>query len=303
MMARWTESRSAPTPVPAPAADTLPVDLPYRIVWKSRMLRQGAHRSTQSGSGGLFRDFANLLAYRDPRRIDLRQSVRDPFEAMHVRRFEEKNQIGVIMLLDVSGSMGFSGSARRMDLAAELAQVFAMAARRTGDTFALYAADDTLREELCVLPTRSRAGEAGMVTAIRAFVPSRQGASALVDAALRIGRQRNLVVVVSDFLLPEDQLEALFEALAGHDVVPIRLTDSREGATLPAWGLMELADLETGRRRLVAMRPALREEWQRRIEARRSFFHALAARYGREPFEVTDRILWERLGAHLAVGA
>jgi hypothetical protein len=33
-----------------------PVDLPYRIVWRSRALRQGMHRSTQSGAGGLFRD-------------------------------------------------------------------------------------------------------------------------------------------------------------------------------------------------------------------------------------------------------
>jgi hypothetical protein len=283
--------------------EALPIDLPYRIVWRSRMLRQGAHRSTQSGAGGLFRDFANLLAYRDPRRIDLRQTLRDPFEALHVRRFEEKSQIGVTMLLDVSGSMGFTGSARKMDIAADLAQVFATAVRRAGDTFALYAADDTLREELCVPPTRSRAGEEAMVAAIRAFKPTRRGASALAEVALRVGRRRKLVLVVSDFLVPEADLEALFEALTGHDVVPIRITDSRESADLPAWGLLELADLETGRRRLVAMRPSLRAEWQRRIEARRSFFLSLAARYGRAPFEITDRVAWDRLGAHLAAGA
>ena len=280
-----------------------PVDLPYRIVWRSRALRQGTHRSTQSGAGGLFRDLATLLEYRDPRRIDLRQTLRDPFGTLHVRRFEEKSRIGVTMLLDVSGSMGFHGAARKMGLAADLAQVFAMAARRAGDTFALLAADDHVRDALSVPPTRSRAGETEMVAALRTYSPSRKDASGLIEAALRIGRKRNLVVVVSDFLLPEDQLAALFEALNGHDVVPIRIVDSREGARLPSWGLLELADLETGRRRLVAMRPALKAEWQRRIEARRSFFRTLAARYGREPFEVTDTIAWDRLGAHLAAGA
>ncbi|MCC7250902.1 DUF58 domain-containing protein [Hyphomicrobium sp.] len=287
----------------AKTAAPLPVDLPYRIVWKSRALRQGAHRSVQSGAGGMFRDLATLIEYNDPRRIDLRQSLRDPFETLYVRRFEEKSQIGVAMLLDVSGSMGFHGAARKMALAAELAQVFATAVRRAGDTFALYAADDTVREGLSVLPTRSRAGEADMVAALRAFVPARRGAAGLIDAARRVGRKRNLVLVVSDFLLPEDQLEALFEVLSGHDVVPIRIADSRESAALPSWGLVELADLETGRRRLVAMRPALRAEWQRRYEARRSFFRRLAARYGREPFEITDAIAWDRLGAHLAAGA
>lgn len=280
-----------------------PVDLPYRVVWKSRALRQGMHRSMQSGAGGLFRDLASLLEYNDPRRIDLRQSLRDPFEALHVRRFEEKSQIGVVMLLDVSGSMGFEGAARKMALAADLAQVLATSVRRAGDTFALYAADETVREELSVPPTRSRAGEAEMVAALRAYVPERKGASGLIEAAQRIGRRRHLVIVVSDFLLPEDQLEALFEALAGQDLIPIRIADSRESAKLPAWGLAELADLETGRRRLVAMRPALRAEWQRRFEARRSLFRSLAARYGREPFEITDSIPWDRLGAHLAAGA
>lgn len=278
-------------------------DVPYRIIWRSRALRQGAHRSTHAGSGGVFRDLASLLEYRDPRRIDLRQTMRDPFGALHVRRFEERSQIGVTMLLDVSGSMGFSGETRKMAIAADLAQVFSASARRAGDTFALYSADETIREELCVAPQRSRAGEPQMVDAIRTYVPLRRGASGLVDAARRVGRKRNLVLVVSDFLLPEKQIEAVFEELSAHDVVPIRISDSRENAELPSWGLLELSDLETGRRRLVAMRPSLRAEWQRRIEARRSFFRSLAARYGREPFEITDHIAWDRLGAHLAAGA
>jgi len=111
------------------------------------------------------------------------------------------------------------------------------------------------------------------------------------------------VLIVSDFLFSEIEIEALFEALSAHDVVPIRISDSRESAELPSWGLLELADLETGRRRLVVMRPSLRAEWQRRIEARRSFFRSLAARFCREPFEITDSIAWDRLGAHLATGA
>jgi len=280
-----------------------PLDLPYRVVWLSRALRQGMHRSTQSGAGGLFRDLATLLEYRDPRRIDLRQTLRDPFGTLYVRRFEEKSEIGVTMLLDVSGSMGFKATARKMTIAADLAYAFAAGVRRAGDTFALYAADERVREELSVPPTRSRAGEADMAAALRAFRPAREGAAGLVKAATRVGRRRNLVVVVSDFLLPEKQLEALFDALTGHDVVPIRISDSREGARLPSWGLLELTDLETGRRRLVAMRPKLKVEWQRRSEARRSFFRQLAARYGREPFEITDAIAWDRLGAHLAAGA
>lgn len=296
------KTASPETPGDPTAANALQ-DLPYRIIWRSRALRHGAHRSTHAGAGGMFRDLASLLEYRDPRRIDLRQTLRDPFGGLHVRRFEERSQIGVTMLLDVSGSMGFAGAARKMGLAAELAQVFAASARRAGDTFALYCADEVIREDLSVLPQRSRAGEAQMVDAIRGYVPVRKGARGLVEAARRVGRKRNLVLVVSDFLFAEAEFEDLFEALSAHDVVPIRISDSRESPHLPSWGLLELSDLETGRRRLVVMRPSLKAEWQRRIEARRSLFHSLAARYGCEPFEVVDRIQWDLLGAHLAAGA
>ena len=287
------------------AADTspLPVDLPYRIAWRSRALRQGMHRSVQSGAGGSFKDLTSLFEHRDPRRIDLRQSLRDPFDTLYVRRFEEKSRIGVTMLVDVSGSMGFEGSSRKMSIAAELARVFASAVRRAGDTFGLYVADDRIHDELSVTPTRNRGGEAEMVAALRAYQPGRSGASALVDAALRIGTKRNMVLVVSDFLLPEADLAALFEALTPHDVIPIRIVDSREALELPNWGLIELADLETGRRRLVVMRPKLKAEWQARLAARRSAFRALAARYGRTPFEITNAVPWDRLGSHLATGA
>jgi uncharacterized protein (DUF58 family) len=286
--ARWTEP---------------PVDLPYRIIWRSRALRQGAHRSTQSGAGGAFRDLATLMEHRDPRRIDLRQTLRDPFDTLYVRRSEEKSQIAVVMLLDVSGSMGFEGAARKMAIAAELAQVISGAVRRAGDTFSLLAADDSLCDALSIAPTRGRAGEAAMVEALRAYNPVRKGAKGLLQAAAHLGRKRSLVVLVSDFLMPEPELAALFEALSAHDVVPIRISDSREAAELPSWGLIELADLETGRRRLVAMRRSLKAEWQRRIEARRSFFRSVARRYGRTPFEIEDVVRWDRLGAHLAVGA
>ncbi len=67
-----------------------PGDLAYRLAWRSRAVRAGAHRSTHRGTGGLFRDLASLLEHPDPRRIDVRQSLRDPFEAIHVRRFEQR---------------------------------------------------------------------------------------------------------------------------------------------------------------------------------------------------------------------
>jgi uncharacterized protein (DUF58 family) len=290
----------APSPAQRPAP---PVDLPYRIPWRTRDVRAGAHRGTLAGSGGLFRDFVSLLDYPDPRRIDLRASVRDPFEAIHVRRFEQNSAISIYLLVDVSASMGFGGSNGKIGLAADIAAALATSARRVGDSFGLIGCDSTMRPELTFMATRSRAGEREMVERLRAFKPARRGALGLAEAAALIAGRRKLVIVISDFLMPDEHITAVFQALSSHDVVPVMVTLSSELRRLPRWGLVSLTDLETGKRRLVVLRPALSEAWRARDEARRAAFRAIANRYGRKPFEIVDRIDWDRLGAYLMGGS
>jgi uncharacterized protein (DUF58 family) len=265
-------------------------------------VRAGAHRGTLAGSGGLFRDFVSLLDYPDPRRIDLRASVRDPFEAIHVRRFEQSSAISIYVLVDVSASMGFGAGGGKIALAADIAAALAASTRRIGDAFGLIGCDGAVRPELTFLATRSRAGDRDMIAALRAFKPTRCGTLGLAEAASLISGRRKLVVLVSDFLMPDEHITAVFKALSRHDVVPIMITLSSELRRLPRWGLVSLSDLETGKRRLVVMRPALREAWRARDEARRAAFRAIANRYGRKPFEIVDRIEWDRLGAHLMGG-
>ena len=120
--------------------------------------------------------------------------------------------------------------------------------------------------------------------------------------AIGLVERTPLDVVISDFLMPVEHITAVFQALASHDVVPVMVTLSSEIKRLPRWGLVSLADLETGKRRLVLMRQALREAWRAHDEARRGAFRAIANRYGRKPFEIVDRIDWDRLGAQLMGG-
>lgn len=293
---------SVPPRAPAKPAPP-PAEIPYRLPWRSVGVRAGAHRGKLEGSGGYFRDFAPLLQRPDPRRIDLRVSVRDPFEGLYVRRFEQKAAVTVYALVDVSASMGFRGHADKMRLAADLVGVIAASARRAGDAFGLIGCAESVVPQLYVHATRARGGEAEMVEALRTFEPTGSGTRGLVDAAALISGRRKLVVLISDFYMAHEETEAIFSALSEHDIVPIILTDTCEIERLPRWGLLSLTDLEIGRRRLVAMRPSLREAWQRRSERRRAELRAVAARFGRAPFEVRDRIDWDGLGAHLISGS
>ena len=50
----------------------------YHINWKSRGHHPGQHKSDQRGMGIEFAGHATLIDYPDPRRIDIRQTMRDP---------------------------------------------------------------------------------------------------------------------------------------------------------------------------------------------------------------------------------
>jgi uncharacterized protein (DUF58 family) len=275
------------------------VDVPYRLNWRTSGVRAGAHRGKIEGSGGLFRDFDLLTRSPDPRRIDLRMSLRDPFGALYVRRFEQMSSITVYVLVDLSGSMGFKGETSKMQVVADFCATLAASARRIGDSFGLIGCAREIVPELFFPATRSRGGEAEMIESLRRYQPTSRGAEGLLEAASYLAGRRKLVFVLSDFLWPQAQIEDVFEALSQHDVVPILLRDERESENLPRYGLVTLQDLETGQHRLVLMRPSLRAAWQAKAKQRRQMLEAVATRSGRAPFTIVGNIDWERVGAYL----
>lgn len=278
-------------------------ELAYSIPWRTSSIRVGSHRSFLSGSGGLFRDIVPLSTFPDPRRIAVRASLSDPFERLLVRRAEQPSAIDIAVLVDVSASMAFEGRCDKVSLAADIAQALAICAERAGDTFALYPFDNVLRQDLLLRKTLSRAAHADAIERLRRFVPEQPSVAGLAEAGAAIAGSKKLVFLISDFLWPQEAARTAIEALAFHDIVPIEIRDSLELDGLPEWGLLNLRDLETGRHRLVAMRPALKARWraQRRQQRERIAEELHAA--SRETFTVTDKIDWMRFTSFLLHGA
>ena len=69
----------------------------YRFAGHSRAIYPGAHKSHTQGDGLLFKHHQSLMAYPDPRRIDLRASVLDIFEHYQVRISEQRQHINVVL--------------------------------------------------------------------------------------------------------------------------------------------------------------------------------------------------------------
>ena len=90
----------------------------YRVAWKAGGIRPGAFRGMHSGAGERFRTSVPLHARADPRRLDVRATLRDPLGGVWVRDFEQQSALKVIVLADVSASMGYVGRHDKMEFGA-----------------------------------------------------------------------------------------------------------------------------------------------------------------------------------------
>lgn len=242
-------------------------EIVYRVRWHASDVHPGAHRSRLAGSGDAFRGVVPLTEGRDARRIDLRASLADPWGRPWVREFQQKSRVPVMLLADLSRSMHFVGRTDRLALCARFARALARGAFRCADPFGFVGCDARVRRELSVPPTVSRhAGEtvARQLDTLRLrddrnvrTVNQARGAEGLALAARWLPQRRSLVFLLSDLYLDAALLDRTLRSLAVHDVVVVLLADSAEREPPARWGLVRLADLETGRERLVWLRPGL----------------------------------------------
>ena len=242
----------------------------YRVGAPVRGHFPGRHRSRRGDSGFEFRGHASLLDAPDPRRLDLHASLRDPFGQWTVRVYSQRQSIPVLLVADLSASMGFEGEWRKLDVLADFADSLAWSAWRSGDGFGFIGCADAVRADLYLPPTRARGAGAPLAQRLRALQPAGGSAHGLQQAHRHLGRQRSLVFLASDFHLPLADVSAVLASFANHDVVPVVLWDPAEFTLTAPRGLAAVADPEGGRQRLVWWRPALRERWAERAAERRA---------------------------------
>ena len=259
----------------------------------------GAHRGREAGGLGTFRDQVPFLQMPDARRLDIRATIRDPFEGTYVRRFEMRTPVEVWALVDLSASMRFRGETDRRALVSDLCVTLAGSATRIGDPFGLIGCDAAIRPDVYLPATKQRGVAVDWASRLADVDCDGRSAEGMADAALRLAGRPKLVFVISDFRWPEQLIETVFARLALHDAVPILLADRAEDDELPAWGLMELDDLEGAGRRVVFMRPSLRRRWQAAEADRIDTLRHIASTHGRSPYRLAGRFDAEALSRHL----
>ena len=256
---------TAATPMSAPHTR----ELHYRVGAPVRAHFPGHHRSLRGDSGFEFRGHASLLDAPDPRRLDLHASLRDPFGDWAVRIYSQRMAVPVVMVADLSASMGFVGACSRQAVLADFVESLAWSAWRTGDSFGFVGCDSEVRTDVLLPPTRARGAGSALARTLRGLQLAGRSAHGLLGAHRHLGRQRSLVFLVSDFHLPLAEVEAVLASVAQHERVPVVLWDAAEFSLTAARGLVQVLDPETGRPRWLWWRPALREQWRAAAQQRR----------------------------------
>jgi uncharacterized protein (DUF58 family) len=242
-------------------------ELHYRLAGAARGHFPGHHRSRHGGNGFEFRGHANLHDAPDARRLDMQASLRDPFGRWIVRLHSQRLSIPVAVVADLSASIGV---ANKQGVLADLVESLAWSAWRSGDSFGFVGCDSAVRQDLLLPQTRARGAGTALAASLRALTLAGRSAQALVQAHAHLTPRRALVFLVSDFHLPLADVAAVLASLSHHEVLPVVLWQPEEFDLGAQRGLADVAEPESGQRRWLWWRPALRERWQAAAQARRA---------------------------------
>ncbi|MFD0912870.1 DUF58 domain-containing protein [Methylophilus luteus] len=260
----------------------------YHISWRSRSRRPGRHKSNQRGMGMEFRGHTTLLSYPDPRRIDIRQTIRDPMEQVYVRIFNQKSATPVFVMCDLSGSMQYGVPHTKLTTAAQITRSVAQSATRNGDPVAFVGFDDELRDEwLSTLSARPHS-MLELADRLENHLPNEVGAGALLESARLLPRERALIFLVSDFHMPLEHLEETLLLMLRHHIVPVVLWNSTEYKDLPEFGITSINDPETGERRTLFLRASYHQRILDTFAARRQAIEDIFMKFDMQPFFVED---------------
>lgn len=267
----------------------------YRLPRRSGGWRPGSHPGSSLGAGQEFVSHVSLYDRPDPRRLDLRASLREVRGDWLVRVNRQRVSVSVHVIADVSTSMSFGFPKTKLQVAADFVAALGHSAFRVGDALGMLAFDAHERTDLFVPALLSRGvGEvmASMLARCEGTAGSSEG---LEEAALHLAGRHGLIFLASDFHWPLDRLDGVLDLLAHSYIVPLVIWDPTETRPPKQDGLMPLRDVESGRRNTMWLRPNMRARWLEAVERKRAELNALFSARGIRPFYVSGEFDGEAL--------
>jgi hypothetical protein len=275
-----------------------PREFQYRLPDRTGGWRPGSHRGTNLGTGQEFLAHAPLHDRPDPRRLDLRASLRTLDGNWLVRVHRQRAGIPLHLVVDVSSSMRFGARRAKLDVAADFAEALGQSAFRVGDALGMRAFDARDRDDLFMPALVGRGIGSTLAAMLRQSESSATDSRGLLESAGQLSGRRALVFLVSDFQWPLDRLERALDLLARAWIVPVVVWDPAELEPPAENTLAALRDAETGARRTLWVRPTLRDQWRQTVADRRRKLDRMFASRAIRPFYAIGAFDAEAMSAY-----
>lgn len=210
----------------------------------SRNIFAGQYHSAFKGRGMAFSEVREYQYGDDLRDIDWNVTAR--YNKPYIKIFEEERELTVMLLIDVSESLGFgSFSVIKREMVAEIAATLAFSAIQNNDKIGVIFFSDNV--EKFIPPKKGKKHILFIIREILGFKPESKGTD--IHQALRYMtnaiKKRCTAFLLSDFIDPREYKKALQIANRKHDMVAIQVYDKLSTELQPV-GLMKVRDPETG---------------------------------------------------------
>lgn len=262
-------------------------EIDYWFARTSRGYQMGQHRSMTPGAGFTVKGYDTLCDRPDFSRIDWIQTILSGSKIPLVKVVEQKSAITMVIMVDVSASMGIAGWVHKTQELAKFATAMCFSAYKVGDRFSLVAYGDEV--EAFFEPRASRAYALEIGEWLWNFSPRATSSKGLKEACDFLPQVPSLVCWLGDFHMSFEAIEECLRDIAEtHDVTPMIFWDSAECARLPRWGLAWLRDAESGEERLELFTPARVRAVASDFTIRRGRLISLFRKFDVEPLMVLD---------------
>ncbi len=224
----------------------------------------GMHRSPYHGFSVEFAEYRQYNPGDPVRNIDWKAYART--DRYYIKQFEEETNLRCYILLDKSGSMGYSSGENlpKLEYSSYLAASFAYLMQMQKDAVGLTLFDTRVVDERPPSSTRLNLFEILKLLEKTESGGDTGAAEVFFEVARRIHR-RGLVVIISDLYdKPENMIRAIKQFRhMGHEVIVFHVIDPEE-TKFDFKGETIFQDLETGKH-IQTLPWSIREEYQRRF--------------------------------------
>lgn len=225
-------------------------DLQWRAKTVVDGLNNGMHRSPLHGFSVEFSEYRPFTEGDDPRSIDWKLFARS--DRYYIKKFEDETNRRCYLVVDQSKSMEYRSIAySKLDYARTLAATLAYHLIQQRDAVGMVTFDSEIAD---VQTARFRTGQLKRLLSLLERTPrgDRTDLQGPLSQVAELVRQRSLMIVISDFLVPPETLRVPLGYLAArnHEVVLLRVLDPNEiefKATRP----MMIRDMESGLEKFV----------------------------------------------------